>query len=174
MLPFGFLSRLPEQIPVAFHQFPDQQEGIDSCDTVCYQTRDILAFRITFTLDEGLIPQGTELCAVLLDRVGEFLLPESDLFQSVVFSGLFLDGKHERGILVHKQAGQEAHQWLLNPTLTKDDEEYKQQQMDSRDNQEGCGHAEPCSHPTGNAKGEIQEYGDDEKEKQDSQGGSCQ
>ena len=35
-------------------------------------------------------------------------------------------------------------------------------------------HSEPCSHPTGDANGEVQQYGDDEKEKQDSQGGSCQ
>jgi hypothetical protein len=38
----------------------------------------------------------------LLDRVGEFLLPETDFFQRVVFAGWFLDGKHVKDILVHE------------------------------------------------------------------------
>lgn len=102
MFPLGFLFRLAEQSPVAFHQFPNQQKSIDSRDTVRNQTRDVFTLRTPFTFDEGLIPQGTELCAVLLNRVGEFLLPETDFFQRVVFAGWFLDGKHVKDMLVHE------------------------------------------------------------------------
>ena len=86
MLFLRFLGALPKQTTVVLHQFPDQQEGVNGCDAVGDQPRDVLTLGTSFALDESLVPQGTELGIVLLYFRCEFFLTESDLFKCVILS----------------------------------------------------------------------------------------
>ena len=88
-------GRLAEKTLVIFHQFPHNQEYIDSCHTVGNQTGNIVTFGIAFTFDEGLVPQGSELRIVFLYLANQFILAETNLFKGAeMLDRVFLDGKH--------------------------------------------------------------------------------
>ena len=87
--------RLTENALVILHQLAYHQEDVDSRHTVGYQTRDIVALGVAFTLDEGLVPESRELGIVLLNLVDQFILAETDLLKCTEFmNGFFLNWKH--------------------------------------------------------------------------------
>ena len=94
----GFLGVLPKKTSVVFHQLPDEQESIDGCDAVGNKAGDIFTLSTSFALDEGLIPQSTELRVVLLYLSGKFFLAESDLFKRVIMALWLFYWKH--GVLL--------------------------------------------------------------------------
>ena len=93
----GFLGGLPKDASVVFHQLSDQQEGVDGCDAVGNQAGDVFPLCAIFTFDEGLVPQGAELCAVFLYLRGKLFLTESDLFKRVKMARRLFYWKHEGG-----------------------------------------------------------------------------
>ena len=84
--------RLAKNALVILHQFPYNQEDVDSRYTIGYQPRDIIALGIAFALDEGLVPKSCELRVVGLNLFYQFVLAETDLLKRAEFlSGFFLN-----------------------------------------------------------------------------------
>ena len=81
---------LAEYALVVLHQFPYNQEDVDSRYAVGYQPGDIVSFGITFALDEGLVPKSGELRVVLLYLFNQFILAETDLLKRTEFLSGFL------------------------------------------------------------------------------------
>ena len=82
--------RLAKNALVILHQFPYNQEDVDSRYTIGYQSRDIIALGIAFALDEGLVPKPCELGVVLLYLVNQFFLAEADILKRTEFLNGFL------------------------------------------------------------------------------------
>ena len=95
----GILGGPPKEAAIVFHQLSDEQESIDGCDAVGNKAGDIFTLSTSFALDEGLIPQSTELRVVLLYLRGEFFLTEADLFKRVIMACRLFYWKHEGGIM---------------------------------------------------------------------------
>ena len=84
--------RLAKNALVILHQFPYNQEDVDSRYTIGYQPRDIIALGIAFALDEGLVPKSGELRIVLLNLTNQLVLADTDLFKCAEFlNGFFLN-----------------------------------------------------------------------------------
>ena len=83
---------LAEKPLVVLHQFPYDQEDVDSRHTVGYQAREILALGVSIALDEGLVPKSGELRIVLLNLTNQLVLADTDLFKRAEFlNGFFLN-----------------------------------------------------------------------------------
>ena len=80
-----------EKRTVVFHEFADEEEGVECHDAITDQACDVVSLGVVLTLQEYLVPEGGELGIVLLEVFEEFVFALTDLIECAIFSYGFLD-----------------------------------------------------------------------------------
>ena len=107
-----------EKASVSLHEFADQEEGIDGCNTVVDESNHPLALGVVRLGSGQLIPKRVDLLVVLLD-IGGKLFP------------LF-------AVRFERLVGQEAYQRAFYERLAEYNQQYNNQDVESAHQRECC------------------------------------
>ena len=94
LLALFFLAGEAEKRAVVFEEFADEEEGVESHDTIADQACDVIGLGIVLTLQEDLVPEGGELGVVFLEFIQQFVFSLTKFLQGVVFAYGLFDGQH--------------------------------------------------------------------------------